>query len=149
MNQPTKILIIGGVAGGASAATRARRCNETAEITLLEKDGYVSFANCGLPYYLGGDIKDREKLLVAKPSLFEQRFRVNVKLRHEVTRIIPLEKQVEGVNHATGERFTLSYDKLILAPGAAPIVPDIPGARASNVFALRNVEDTDTIKTFL
>jgi NADPH-dependent 2,4-dienoyl-CoA reductase/sulfur reductase-like enzyme/rhodanese-related sulfurtransferase len=149
MNQPTKILIIGGVAGGASAATRARRCNEAAEITLLEKDGYVSFANCGLPYYLGGDIKDREKLLVAKPSLFEQRFRVNVKLRHEVTRIIPLEKQVEGVNHATGERFTLSYDKLILAPGAAPIVPDIPGARASNVFALRNVEDTDTIKTFL
>jgi len=149
MNQPTRILIIGGVAGGASAATRARRCNESAEITLLEKDGYVSFANCGLPYYLGGDIKDREKLLVAKPSLFEQRFRVNVKLRHEVTRIIPLEKQVEGINHATGERFTLGYDKLILAPGAAPIVPDIPGARASNVFALRNVEDTDAIKAFL
>ncbi len=149
MNQPIRIVIIGGVAGGASAATRARRCNESAEITLLEKDGYVSFANCGLPYYLGGDIKDREKLLVAKPSLFEQRFRVNVKLRHEVTRIIPLEKQVEGINHATGDRFTLQYDKLILAPGAAPIVPDIPGARASNVFALRNVEDTDAIKAFL
>ncbi len=149
MNQPVKILIIGGVAGGASAATRARRCNESAEITLLEKDGYVSFANCGLPYYLGGDIKDREKLLVARPSLFEQRFQVNVKLRHEVTRIVPQEKRVEGINHATGEAFTLPYDKLILAPGAAPIVPDIPGARASNVFALRNVEDTDAIKAFL
>ena len=149
MSLPLRILIVGGVAGGASAATRARRCNESAEITLLEKDGYVSFANCGLPYYIGGDITDREKLLVAKPSLFEQRFRVNVKLRHEVTRIIPLENQVEGINHATGERFTLGYDKLILAPGAAPIVPDIPGARAANVFALRNVEDTDVIKAFL
>jgi NADPH-dependent 2,4-dienoyl-CoA reductase/sulfur reductase-like enzyme len=97
------IVVVGGVAGGASAATRARRCNESAEITLLEKDGYVSFANCGLPYYLGGDIKDREKLLVAKPSLFEQRFGVNVTLRHEVTRIIPLESRSTGINHATGE----------------------------------------------
>lgn len=149
MSQSPRIVIIGGVAGGASAATRARRCNENAQITLLEKDGYVSFANCGLPYYLGGDITDREKLLVAKPSLFEQRFNVSVKLRHEVTRILPDEKRVEGINHATGEPFALDYDKLILAPGAAPIVPDIPGARAANVFALRNVEDTDAIKSFL
>ena len=149
MNQPLRILIIGGVAGGASAATRARRCNEFAEITILEKDGYVSFANCGLPYFLGGDITDREKLLVAKPSLFEQRFRVNVKLRHEVTRIVPMLKRVQGIDHATGEAFDLEYDKLILAPGAAPIVPDMPGARADNVFALRNVEDTDAIKSFL
>lgn len=149
MSQPLKILIIGGVAGGASAATRARRCNEDAEITILERDGYVSFANCGLPYYLGGEITDREKLLVAKPALFEDRFRIQVKLRHEVTRIGRIEHVVEGVNHATGEAFTESYDRLILAPGASPIIPDTPGADAPNVFALRNVEDTDTIKAFL
>lgn len=149
MSKALRILVVGGVAGGASAATRARRCNESAEIILLEKDGYVSFANCGLPYYLGGDIQDREKLLVAKPALFENRFRIAVRLRHEVTLILPEVKRVEGVNHATGEAFSLDYDKLILAPGAAPIVPDIPGARADNVFALRNVEDTDIIKAFL
>ena len=149
MDQSLRILVVGGVAGGASAATRARRCNEAAEITILEKDGYVSFANCGLPYYLGGDITDREKLLVAKPSLFEQRFRIDIRVHHEVTRIVPLDKRVEGFNRATGESFSLPYDKLILAPGAAPVVPDLPGARAANVFALRNVEDTDVIKAFL
>ena len=147
-NQP-KILIVGGVAGGASAATRARRCDEHAEITIFEKDGYVSFANCGLPYYLGGEIVDREKLLVAKPSLFENRFRIQVRVRHEITRINRIKKEVEGIDRATGETFVEPYDKLILAPGAAPIVPDIPGADADNVFALRNVEDTDRIKSFL
>lgn len=149
MNEPVKIVIIGGVAGGASAATRARRCNESAEITIFEKDGYVSFANCGLPYYLGGDITDRDKLLVATPALFENRFRINVKVGHEVTHIRAKAKQVTGINHATGEEFTEAYDKLILAPGAAPIIPAIPGAGAANVFALRNVEDTDAIKAFL
>jgi NADPH-dependent 2,4-dienoyl-CoA reductase/sulfur reductase-like enzyme/rhodanese-related sulfurtransferase len=144
-----RILVIGGVAGGASAATRARRGNEEAEIVIFEKDGYVSFANCGLPYYLGGDITKREKLLVAKPSLFEQRFNIRIKIRHEVTRIVPAEKRIEGVNHETGESFSDSYDKLILAPGAAPIVPDMEGAAAENVFVLRNVEDTDHIKGFL
>lgn len=149
MSKQLKILIIGGVAGGASAATRARRCNESAEITILEKDRYVSFANCGLPYYLGGEITDREKLLVAKPSLFEQRFRIQVKLRHEATRILRAKKQVEGINHETGEPFVEPYDKLILAPGAAPIIPDAEGADARNVFALRNVEDTDAIKAYV
>ncbi|MBX3180695.1 MAG: FAD-dependent oxidoreductase [Candidatus Hydrogenedentes bacterium] len=149
MSKHPRILVIGGVAGGASAATRARRCNEHAEITLLEKDGYVSFANCGLPYYLGGEIVEREKLLVAKPALFENRFRIRVKQLHEAIRIDREKKAVEGVNHETGERFVEMYDKLILAPGAAPIIPELPGANADNVFALRNVEDTDAIKAFL
>lgn len=144
-----RILVVGGVAGGASAATRARRCNEHADIVIYEKDGYVSFANCGLPYYLGGDISDREKLLVAKPALFEQRFNIEAHVGHEITRIDPKKKRVEGVDRASGKTFADDYDKLILAPGAAPIVPDLPGARAKNVFALRNVEDTDAIKSFL
>lgn len=149
MGDTRKILIVGGVAGGASAATRARRCNEDAEITMFERDGHVSFANCGLPYYLGGEIEDREKLLVAKPALFENRFRIAVHTRHEVTRIDRQEKVVHVLNHETGETRQASYDKLILAPGAAPIVPDFPGGDAENVFTLRNVEDTDTIMQFL
>ncbi len=144
-----RILVVGGVAGGASAATRARRCNEDAEIVIYEKDEYVSFANCGLPYYLGGDIKERAKLLVAKPTLFEQRFNIRVKVWHEITRIVPGEKRIEGINRETGESFTDNYDKLVLAPGAAPIIPNMAGAKAGNVFALRNVEDTDRIKEFL
>lgn len=148
-NKQTRIVIVGGVAGGASAATRARRMNEHAHITLLEKDRHVSFANCGLPYYLGGEITDREKLLVAKPELFEKRFNIVVRTRHEATAIDPTRKIVTVLNHAAGQTLELPYDKLILAPGASPVVPPIDGVKSPNVFTLRNVEDTDAIEDYL
>ena len=139
-------MIVGGVAGGASAATRARRMNEHAEIILLEKDEYVSFANCGLPYYIGGEIAERQKLLVATPQFLARRFRLDVRTRQEVQRIDRAAKTVTVLNHASGETYQLAYDKLILAPGAAPLVPPLPGGDAANVFTLRNMEDTDRIK---
>jgi NADPH-dependent 2,4-dienoyl-CoA reductase/sulfur reductase-like enzyme/rhodanese-related sulfurtransferase len=143
------IIIVGGVAGGASAATRARRMNDDANIIMFEKDRHVSFANCGLPYYLGGEIVDREKLLVAKPELFEKRFNIEVRTRQEVTGIDRARKVVSVLNHRGGDRHELPYDKLILAPGASPIIPPIGGVDAANVFTLRNVEDTDRIKSYL
>ncbi len=143
------IVIVGGVAGGASAATRARRCNEDARIIIYEKDGYASFANCGLPYYIGGEIEDREKLLVAKPALFKNRFDIELNTRHEVTGIDAKAKSVSVINHESGETLTQSYDKLILAMGAAPIVPPIDGVDSDNVFTLRNLEDTDGITDYL
>lgn len=144
-----KILIVGGVAGGASAATRARRMNEHAQIIMFEKDRHVSFANCGLPYYIGDEIKNREKLLVAKPALFDNRFKIEVRIRQEVTSIDRAGKTVRVHNHETGETYEESYDKLILAPGASPIVPPIEGVHAQNVYTLRNVEDTDIIRKFV
>jgi len=140
------IVIVGGVAGGASAATRARRMNEHAEIILLEKDDHVSFANCGLPYYIGGEIAERQKLLVATPPFLARRFRIDVRTRQEAIRIERSAKSVTVRNHASGETYQLAYDKLILAPGAAPLLPPLPGGDASNVFTLRNMEDTDRIK---
>jgi len=139
------ILIVGGVAGGASAAARARRMNENAEIIIFERDSYVSFANCGLPYYLGGEIQDREKLLVAKPGLFQRRFRIEVRTRHEVTAIDRAAKTITVADLDAGKTYTRSYDKLIVAPGADPLVPPIPGKDAAGVFTLRNLEDTDKI----
>jgi len=151
MNKPDErtIVIVGGVAGGATAATRARRCNEKARIIIYEKDGYASFANCGLPYYLGGEITDRAKLLVAKAETFRDRYNIELNTRHEVTGVNAEARTVEVLNRATGERFTQSYDRLILAPGAAPLVPPIPGADSANVFTLRNMEDTDRIFEYL
>lgn len=143
------IVIVGGVAGGATAATRARRCNESARIIIYEKDGYASFANCGLPYYIGGEIEDREKLLVAKPETFRDRYKIELMLRHEVTKIDPTAREVTVLDHTTGKTFTQSFDQLILAPGAAPIVPPIEGATAPNVLTLRNIEDTDRIAGYL
>ncbi|QDU33942.1 Coenzyme A disulfide reductase [Poriferisphaera corsica] len=143
------IVIIGGVAGGASAATRARRINEHANIILLEKDGYVSFANCGLPYYIGGEIQQREKLLVAKPELLINRYNIDVRVHNKATAIDKLNKQITVENTQTGETYTLPYNQLILSPGARPIVPPIPGIETENVYTLRNVEDTDRIKSFL
>ncbi len=140
-----RILIIGGVAGGASAATRARRMNEKARIILLEKDAYVSFANCGLPYHLGGVIQDRAKLLVAKPELFKKRFNIEVRIRHEALAIDRATKTVRIRDHVAGADYEESYDKLILAPGAAPLIPDVPGVRARGVHSLRNIEDMDRI----
>ena len=144
MNSP-RILIIGGVAGGASAATRARRSNERASIVMLEKDGFVSFANCGLPYHLGGAIQDRAKLLVAKPELFRNRFNIDVRVRHEAVSIDRKARVVRVRDHARGVEYDEPYDRLILAPGAAPLVPDVPGIRARGVHTLRNIEDMDRI----
>lgn len=144
-----KILIVGGVAGGASAATRARRMNEDAEIILFEKDGYVSFANCGLPYYIGGEIENRDSLLVATPEFLRLRFNLDVRIRQEVTSIDRSAKTIDVLNHETGETYCESYDKLILAPGASPFVPPMDGVDAQNVLTLRNVEDTDRIASFV
>lgn len=143
---PLTIVIVGGVAGGASAATRARRMNEHAEIILFEKDEHVSFANCGLPYYIGDEIKERKKLLVATPEFLSRRYRLDVRTRQEVQSIDREKKSVSVVNRDTGEVYEQSYDKLILAPGASPLVPPIPGTDAPNVFTLRNMADTDRIK---
>ena len=145
MSSSPKILIVGGVAGGASAATRARRMNEQARIIMLEKDAYVSFANCGLPYHLGGVIQDRAKLLVAKPEMFKKRFNIEVRVRHEALAIDRTSKTVRIRDHQAGTEYTESYDKLILAPGAAPLLPDVPGVRAPGVHTLRNIEDMDRI----
>jgi len=139
------IAIVGGVAGGASAATRARRMNEHAKIILFEKDEHVSFANCGLPYYIGGEIEDRDKLLVAPRELLEQRFRLDVRVRQEVLRIDREAKTLTVVNHVTGVEYEQPYDKLILSPGASPLVPPLEGIRAKNVFTLRNLADTDRL----
>ena len=139
------ILIVGGVAGGASAAARARRMNETARIIIFERDSYVSFANCGLPYYLGGEIKDRDALLIAKPALFKRRFDIEVRTRHEVTAIDRAAKQLTVRDLDADATYQLGYDKLILAPGADPVEPPIPGREAAGVFTLRNLEDTDRI----
>ena len=139
------ILIVGGVAGGASAAARARRMHEDARIIIFERDSYVSFANCGLPYYLGGEITDRDALLIAKPSLFKRRFDIEVRTRHEVTAIDRAAKEVTVADLDAGESYQLGYDKLILAPGADPLVPPLSGVEAEGVFTLRNLEDTDRI----
>jgi NADPH-dependent 2,4-dienoyl-CoA reductase/sulfur reductase-like enzyme/rhodanese-related sulfurtransferase len=139
------IAIVGGVAGGASAATRARRMNEHAKIILFEKDEHVSFANCGLPYYIGGEIADRGKLLVAPRELLERRFLLDVRTRQEVLRIDRKHKTLTVVNHASDESYVQRYDKLILSPGARPFVPPIEGADAEGVFTLRNLADTDRI----
>ncbi|HRX80219.1 MAG TPA: FAD-dependent oxidoreductase [Pirellulaceae bacterium] len=141
-----KIVIVGGVAGGASAATRARRMNEYAEIILFEKDADVSFANCGLPYYIGEEIVERSKLVVASAEFLQRRFALDVRTRQEVVAIDRTAKQVTVRNHVTGEEYAESYDKLILSTGASPFVPPIAGRDAANVFTLRNLADTDQIK---
>ena len=142
---PLRIVIVGGVGAGAGAATRARRLDEQAEIILFERSGYVSFANCGLPYYLGNIIADRGKLLVQSPEMFRKRFRIDVRVRHEVTAIDRSGKRVQVSDLNAGTSRWEPYDRLILCPGACPIVPPIEGADATNVFTLRNMEDTDAI----
>ncbi len=144
-DQRLKIVIVGGVAAGASAATRARRCNESAEIILLEKDEHVSFANCGLPYHIGGEIPERGKLLVATRELLERRFRLDVRPFHEAIRIDRTAKSVVVRDLKRNCETEISYDKLILSPGASPLVPDMPGANAPGVFTLRNIADMDRI----
>ena len=144
-----KVVIVGGVAGGATAAARIRRLNEQAEIVVFERSGYISYANCGLPYYIGGVITDPEELTLQTPESFFSRFRVNMKVRHEVTAIHPEEKTVSVKNLETGEEFEESYDKLILSPGAKPTQPRFPVADLDKVFTLRTVEDTLRIKEYI
>lgn len=143
-----KILIVGGVAGGMSAATRLRRLNENAEIIVFEKGPYVSFANCGLPYYVGGEIAEREKLIVQSAKALKNRFNLEVRENSEVIAIDSEGKKVTVVSN--GESYVESYDKLILSPGAKPIIPQIKGLnQATNVFSLRNIPDVDKIMTYL
>ncbi|WP_297870718.1 FAD-dependent oxidoreductase [uncultured Oscillibacter sp.] len=144
-----KVVIIGGVAGGATAAARLRRLDETAEIVVFERSGYVSYANCGLPYYIGGVIEDPEALTLQTPESFFARFRVDMRVRHEVTAIHPERKTVSVKNLETGTEFEERYDKLILSPGARPTQPRLPGVGLEKVFTLRTVEDTFRIKDFI
>jgi NADPH-dependent 2,4-dienoyl-CoA reductase/sulfur reductase-like enzyme/rhodanese-related sulfurtransferase len=141
-----KLIIVGGVAGGASAAARARRLSEDAEILLIERGPDVSFANCGLPYYIGGEITQREKLLVVTPERLRQRFRLDVRTRCSVERINRRDKTVRIRDLITGGEYVETYDKLLLAPGAAPVRPQIPGVDLPGVYTLRNLADTDRIK---
>jgi NADPH-dependent 2,4-dienoyl-CoA reductase/sulfur reductase-like enzyme/rhodanese-related sulfurtransferase len=134
-----KIVVIGGVAGGMSFAARMRRLDETAEITVIEKSGFVSYANCGLPYYIGGVIENEKSLLLQTPQSLWKRFRLDVRVGSEVLRIDANAKQVDVINHASGEEYSLTYDFLVLSPGAAPIRPNLPGIERS--LSLRNVED--------
>ena len=144
-----KVLIVGGAAGGATAAARIRRLDETAEITVFERSGYISYANCGLPYYIGDVITDPEELTLQTPESFFSRFRINMKVHHEVTAIHPDLKTISVKNLETGEEFEVSYDKLILSPGAKPTQPRIPGVGIEKVFTLRTVEDTFRIKEYI
>lgn len=146
MGLEMKIVIVGGVAGGASAAARARRLSESAEITLFERGQYVSFANCGLPYYVGEEIKSRDKLIVTPPERLRDRFKIDVQTGCNVVAIDRSQKQVVVQRTGSAELFRHSYDKLVLSPGASPILPSIPGIQASNVFTLRTLEDVDRIK---
>ncbi len=144
-----KIVIVGGVAGGASAAARIRRLHEQAEIIIFEKSGYVSYANCGLPYYIGGVIEDEGNLTLQTPESFRRRFRIDVRVKHEVLSVHPKEKYVTVRNLNSGETFEESYDKLILSPGARPVRPDMPGIDSPKLFTLRTVEDTLRIRDFV
>jgi len=148
MNSAPRIVIVGGVAGGASAAARARRVDESAEIHIFERSPYISFANCGLPYYIAGEILDRSRLLIMTPEKMWARSRVHVHVNHEVLSIDRAAKKIQ-VQRPDGSCEEVAYDKLILSQGARPIVPPIPGAELSNVFTLRDVPDMDRIVAFV
>ncbi len=143
-----KVVIIGGVAGGATAAARIRRLDEQAEITVFERSGFISYANCGLPYYIGGTIEDENELTLQTPEGFWKRFRVKINVHHEVTAIHPESKTVTVKNLENGTVFTESYDKLLLSPGAKPVKPNFEGSGSERIFTLRTVEDTLKIKRY-
>ena len=144
-----KVIIVGGVAGGATAAARIRRLDEEAQVVVYERSGYVSYANCGLPYYIGGVITDRSELTLQTPESFWQRFRIRMKVRHEVRAIHPERKAVTVCDLDTGEVFEDTYDKLLLSPGARPTQPELPGMDLEQLFTLRTVEDTLKIRAFV
>ena len=144
-----RILIVGGVAGGASCAARARRLSETSEIIIFERGSFVSFANCGLPYYVGDVITDEKKLLVADAEMFRQRFNIEVRLEHEVMEIDRAARQIAVKNRQTGEVYQESYDALVLSPGAAPIRPPLPGIDLPGIFSLRTIPDSRRIREWI
>lgn len=148
MLKPKKIVIVGGVAGGATAAAKARRQDEHAEITIFEKGPYVSFANCGLPYYIAGDIASRDDLLLMTPQKFWDKYRIKVFIAHEVTQIIRDQKKLK-VKNDKGEEKLVDYDKLILSQGASPLIPSFPGLNQDHVFTLRDIPDMDRIHNFI
>ena len=144
-----KVLIVGGVAGGATVAARLRRLNEKAEIILFERGSYVSYANCGLPYYIGTTITDRDKLFVQTAQGFKNRFNIDIRVNAKVEQINPVEKTVQVTNLKTGEVYTEGYDRLVLSPGAEPIRPQIKGIDDKRIFTLRSIPDTDQIKNYI
>ncbi|MCX6551603.1 MAG: FAD-dependent oxidoreductase, partial [Acidobacteria bacterium] len=144
-----KVIIVGGVAGGASCAARLRRLDEKADILMVERGPYVSYANCGLPYHVGGVIAEESSLLVATEQMFRAVFNVDVRTRCEATAISPKDKTVQLKNLATGEVTTESYDKLVLSPGAAPIRPPLPGIDLPGIFSVRTVPDARVIREWL
>ncbi len=148
-NQRKKIVIVGGVAGGMSAAARARRLCEGSEIVVLERGGFVSFANCGLPYYLGGEITRRESLLVQTPQSLKDRFNLDVRTHQEVLAIDAESRFVTVKDRINDRLYRESYDDLLLAVGAAPVVPDLPGIKLPGIFTLRSLEDADQIKLWI
>jgi len=141
-----KIVIVGGVAGGATAAARIRRLDEKAQITVFERSGHISYANCGLPYYIGGAIKDASQLTLQTPESFRARFNIDMRVRHEVSALHPESKTVTVRNLDTGDVFEESYDQLLLAPGAKPVLPPLPGREHPRLYTLRTVEDTLRIR---
>ncbi|HSN58616.1 MAG TPA: FAD-dependent oxidoreductase, partial [Clostridiaceae bacterium] len=143
-----KVLIVGGVAGGASAAARLRRLDENAEIIMFERDEYISFANCGLPYYIGETIKERDKLLVQTPEAMKARFNIDVRNNSEVVSFDAKNKKVT-VNSKLKGTYEESYDYLILSPGGKAIKPNIPGINSDKIFTVRNIPDTDSIKAYV
>jgi NADPH-dependent 2,4-dienoyl-CoA reductase/sulfur reductase-like enzyme/rhodanese-related sulfurtransferase len=144
-----RLIIVGGVAGGATAATRARRLSEDTDIILFERGFYVSYANCGLPYYIGGEIEKRSDLFIASPDRLRKRYRIDVRTSQEVTGIDRAKKEVKVKDHVTGEEFSEGYDKLILSPGSSPTKPPLPGVNSSKVFTLKDLPDSDSIKKYL
>lgn len=144
-----KIIVVGGVAGGASAAARLRRLDEKAEIIILERGEYVSFANCGLPYFIGGEITERSKLTLQTPESFKSRFNIDVRVFNEAVKICPDKKEVEIKDLRTDRVYIESYDKLILSPGAEPVMPPIDGLDGEGIFTLRNIPDTDKIMSYI
>lgn len=143
-----KVVIVGGVAGGATAAARLRRLDEQAEIVVLERSGYVSYANCGLPYYVGGVITDKQALTLQTPESFWARFRIDVRVHSQVT-AIHRDKKTVTVQRTDGSSYEETYDKLILSPGATAVRPDMPGIEDQRIFTLRTVEDTFRIRDYV
>ncbi|MGL6169017.1 MAG: NAD(P)/FAD-dependent oxidoreductase, partial [Fusobacteriaceae bacterium] len=148
MIENEKILIVGGVAGGASTATRLRRINENAEIIIFEKGPYTSFANCGLPYYIGGTIENRENLIIQTPEKIKGRFEIDVRVNSEVIAVDPINKKIK-VRGENGAEYEESFDKLVLSPGAKALVPNLIGINSERILTLRNIPDTDKIKSFI
>ena len=144
-----KYVIVGGVAGGASTAARLRRLDENAEIILFERGEYISYANCGLPYYIGDVIYERQKLFVQTPESFAARFNIEARVCSEVEGIEPRRKVVRVHDLRSGKRYEETYDKLVLSPGAEPVRPPLPGIDTEGIFTLRNVSDTDRVKGYV